>query len=40
MKKGDFVEVSEHIGVVVFLDGENTVPNEHLGVWYGKKKRK
>ena len=40
MNKGDFVKVSDHIGVVVFLEGENKVPNDHLGIWYGEKNDK
>jgi len=36
LKKGDFIKVSKDIGVIVFFEGENETPDEHLGVWFGE----
>lgn len=36
MDKGDFVKVGNDIGTIVFLENENTVPKNHVGVWYGE----
>lgn len=34
--KGSFVKIDGDIGVVVGLGGENNIPEEHLGIWYGQ----
>ncbi len=36
LKKGQFVQVDNAIGVIVFLELENSVPEDHLGIWYGE----
>ncbi len=33
---GSFVKVHKDIGVVISLETENNVPEEHLGIWYGE----
>ena len=34
--KGQFVLVGKEIGVIVYLENEDNVPEEHIGVWYGE----
>jgi len=36
LQKGDFVKVGKDIGVVVLLENESEIPEEHLGIWYGE----
>ncbi|MBW1294153.1 hypothetical protein [Aquimarina litoralis] len=37
LHKGDFVKVGNDIGVIVAIEGENNIPIDHLGIWYGEK---
>ena len=34
--KGQFVQVGKAIGVIIFLENEDNVPEDHIGVWYGE----
>ncbi len=36
VKKGSFVRVNNDVGVIVKIAGEDDIPEEHLGVWYGE----
>ena len=36
LNKGDFIKVGSDIGVIVYLEGENNTPEEHIGIWYGE----
>ena len=37
LNKGDFVKVGNDIGVVVYLESEVYIPDDHVGIWYGEK---
>jgi hypothetical protein len=36
LEKGQFVSIGDNIGVVVALEFENDIPEDHLGIWYGE----
>jgi len=36
MKKGNFVKVNKDIGVIVALEKEESVPEDHIGIWFGE----
>ena len=36
LNKGDFIKMHTDIGIIVYLEGENNTPEEHIGVWYGE----
>jgi hypothetical protein len=37
-KRGDLVELNGELAVVVGVDGESGVPEDHVGLWYGESK--
>ena len=36
MNKGDFVEVGGLLAVVVGVEGDENVPEEHVALWFGE----
>ena len=36
LNRGDLVQVGNDVGVVTHLSGDDEVPEEHLGIWYGR----
>lgn len=37
-KRGDFIELDGLVAVVVGIEGDPNVPEEHLAVWFGEPK--
>lgn len=37
MKKGDFVTIDKDIGVVIAVEFEKNIPEDHVGIWFGEK---
>jgi len=37
MGKEDFVAIDKDIGVVIAVELENNIPEDHLGIWFGEK---
>ena len=36
LEKGTLVKVGDSYGVVTHVEGEDGVPEDHLGIWYGE----
>ncbi|MFC0682593.1 hypothetical protein ACFFGH_32595 [Lysobacter korlensis] len=35
LKRGDIVVIGDRVAVVVALEGEDDVPEEHVALWFG-----
>jgi len=36
LKQGDFARVGHHVCVVIAVEGDPSIPEDHLAVWYGE----
>lgn len=36
LKRGQFATVGQSIGVVVLIEGDQDVPEDHIAIWYGE----